>query len=246
MHDRAKIANKQSRVNRPFAGAGKIPTANRAVRSCRGLKLHHGFTLVELLVVVAIIGVLIGLMLPAINAARESGRRMACANNLKQCGLAIIGYSETLRVYPAPYVDSPSRGMFIDIFPFCEYTSVYKQYNFRYDWSNPKNKQAIDNNIAMLVCPSAPSKRDFISDYAPCTHASSNVYSVLVKSNKIKARKDYNGILAPQTKGPNTPQMVTDGLSHTFLLFEDGGRPLYFDSARQLQSGVASGSQRSA
>ncbi len=66
----------------------------------RRMNPRHGFTLVELLVVVAIIGILIALLLPAIGAARETARRLQCTNNLKQIGLAVVNYENTFGVFP--------------------------------------------------------------------------------------------------------------------------------------------------
>jgi prepilin-type N-terminal cleavage/methylation domain-containing protein/prepilin-type processing-associated H-X9-DG protein len=201
-----------------------------------------GFTLVELLVVIAIIGMLVALLLPAIQSARESGRRTSCSNNMKQVGLAYIGYAETFSAYPPPWKDSPLTGSFISIFPYCEYEPVYKEYNLQLDWNDPKNAQAVQTNIPLLVCPSAPANRNYISDYGANCEISSNVYTPLVQNKKILPRPNYYGLLAPIETGPSTPQKVTDGISHTFMLFEDGGRPASYVGSTPV-AGIATGAE---
>lgn len=96
-----------------------------------GMK-RSGFTLVELLVVIAIIGVLIGLLLPAVQAARESARRIACGNNLKQSGLAILTYESAKGVLPPQLGWSSGREggggfgtLFFHVLPHMEQGAVY-------------------------------------------------------------------------------------------------------------------------
>lgn len=93
-----------------------------------------GFTLVELLVVIAIIGVLVGLLLPAVQAAREAARRMQCANNLKQIGLAVHNYESAHRMLPGLYSHGNSAvGNFSvqsQLLPFVEQASLQDLLDF--------------------------------------------------------------------------------------------------------------------
>ena len=121
---------------------------------------RSAFTLVELLVVIAIIGILIAMLLPAVQAAREAARRSQCNNNLKQLGLALQGYHDSNGRLPfrcnsqdnfgngsnaAPQGDK--GGNFLRMLPFMEQGQLYSQFNFTYGTNN-QSVGAQNNTIA--------------------------------------------------------------------------------------------------
>jgi len=90
---------------------------------------HHNraFTLVELLVVIAIIGMLIALLLPAVQVAREAARRMQCSNHLKQIGLAVHNFHDSANALPpSNFYDFSRATVWVHIFPFLEQASLYE------------------------------------------------------------------------------------------------------------------------
>ena len=126
---------------------------------------HRGFTLIELLVVIAIIAVLIGLLLPAVQAAREAARRSQCVNNLKQIGLAMHNYHDIQGVFPhsrglsTPGPGFPATATFSGLarlLPYMEQTSAFNTINF--DWlpTDPQNSTIQGTAVAGFNCPSDP------------------------------------------------------------------------------------------
>lgn len=118
-----------------------------------------GFTLVELLVVIAIIGVLVALLLPAVQAARESARRMKCQNNLKQIALGLHNYEATFKSLPHATngcCDVTNDNWVIMLFPYIELKPLYDSmdHNGRLR-STPVNVQVAQNSKLLgLICPS--------------------------------------------------------------------------------------------
>jgi prepilin-type N-terminal cleavage/methylation domain-containing protein len=114
-----------------------------------------GFTLVELLVVIAIIGILIALLLPAVQAARAAARRMQCANNLKQIGIAIQNYiqSERGEYFPPGSPGPRTHGLFSLILPHLEEENVFKDLDLEGITHNEEHRYT---PIQTYVCPSYP------------------------------------------------------------------------------------------
>ncbi|MDG3008344.1 DUF1559 domain-containing protein [Paludisphaera mucosa] len=127
-------------------------------RPCRG------FTLIEAIVVVAVIGVLVALLLPAVQAAREAARRMGCVGNLKQLALAAAGYEHQVGCYPMgnpvrtdarfPQAVLDGHSVFVALLPFLEQKPLFDAFNFDRSINYCDNATAIATRVAVLSCPS--------------------------------------------------------------------------------------------
>ncbi len=127
------------------------------------------FTLVELLVVIAIIGVLVALLLPAVQAARDAARSMQCKSNLRQVGLALQNYADTFRTFPPGKIENglccstPSQMIWtISILPYLEQGAIYNQYNANLTVLAPENSFIRDISLSVYKCPADPVVRKSI------------------------------------------------------------------------------------
>jgi prepilin-type N-terminal cleavage/methylation domain-containing protein/prepilin-type processing-associated H-X9-DG protein len=151
-----------------------------SLKNGRSHGTRHGFTLVELLVVITIIGILIALLLPAVQAAREAARRMQCANNFKQVGLALHGYHSAVGCFPpGEFYVYPTTGGGMLCFgwstyclPYLEGDTLYGNIDFSAPWAyadttaSPgriSNLEVSATVIPTYLCPSDPAYGEKVS-----------------------------------------------------------------------------------
>jgi prepilin-type N-terminal cleavage/methylation domain-containing protein len=220
-------------------------------------RVPRAFTLVELLVVLAVIGVLAALLLPAVQAARAAARRLCCMNHLRQIGLAIHNYENAQKSLPPSYSTQPNHNILTLLLPFSEQMQTFAKVDFTKHWSNQANYDAVRNTIPMFLCPATPDRSPreadgraiYPADYATGAMIDPAVRNTLVRDGQIIARAPpnasggqgavsqhvyYRNMIVPDHHalsasshwgGPLRFSDVTDGLSNSWMFFEDAGRP---------------------
>ena len=188
------------------------------------------FTLIELLVVIAIISVLIGLLLPAVQAVRESARRVECKNHLRQIGLATHNYHSAYKQFPVLQTPVHRHAWPVALMGFMESASILERYDTRVHWNHPNNHEVVRNRVPVFLCPSTPESGLLdraggvdmaTTDYT--THA--NVTRQIINAGFISFRHNRSGLI---TNSPTAMRDVFDGLSYSLAFVEDSGRPQYF------------------
>jgi prepilin-type N-terminal cleavage/methylation domain-containing protein/prepilin-type processing-associated H-X9-DG protein len=201
---------------------------------------RRAFTLVELLVVIAIIGVLVALLLPAVQAAREAARRTQCANNIRQIGLSILNHESALRELPhsgqgltndiPPRMSFNPQSTFALVLPYIEESNAFAliDKSVPYNATNG-NKSVAKTLIPSYICPTNPLRpgpADSMGyacvDYGATIHC--NIDPETGRPNSAKITLGALGLK------PRRMSTIKDGTSHTIVIAEDAGRHEGMDS----------------
>jgi prepilin-type N-terminal cleavage/methylation domain-containing protein/prepilin-type processing-associated H-X9-DG protein len=184
-----------------------------------------GFTLVEALVAIVIIGILIALILPAVQSAREAARRAQCANNLKQIGLALQNYATAVGVFPGASLNGYSPHVFL--LPHLDQGPLYNSVNFSLTTSDSlvlpggsggsENWTAGQVKLQVLMCPDDHNTPD---DYNPLPEPAPTSYGGNYGTNGPPPFGGENGFFGYYAPRMISPGQVADGLSFTVAFSE--------------------------
>ena len=195
------------------------------------------FTLVELLVVIAIIGVLVALLLPAVQAAREAARRSQCLNNSRQIGLGILNFESAKKLLPSggegtdwtdpanPKTGFDRHSTFTQVLAYLEQAAIASQFDLKKAYNDPlapQNQQAAKGRIEAFLCPSNSIRQDDPfgyggTDFMPTVYT--DIHPQTGLRDNIASRADGALALVPARIA-----LVSDGTSNTIALAEDAGR----------------------
>jgi prepilin-type N-terminal cleavage/methylation domain-containing protein/prepilin-type processing-associated H-X9-DG protein len=212
---------------------------------------RRAFTLVELLVVIAIIGMLVSLLLPAVQSAREAARRTQCTNNLRQLALAAHNFHDTNRklpssIRPGGLTTAPRIAGLTFLLPYVEQKNVYDAYDQTTNWDSPANLPSTSKGIKSFLCPSSPQPRILDGNPQPTwignLVATGDYSPTIGVDGRLQAANlvDYAGAgMLPKNAEPRMAE-VTDGLSNTILYAESGGRPNVYRKGQRLTADVSS------
>lgn len=232
----------------------------------RRIKVRSAFTLVELMVAVALLALLAGLMLPALLAARDASRQVRCSNNLRQLGLALHQFEAARRFLPPSGLAGksltpahralgvpagPEHGWIVFLLPYLEQQSLYDRYQLAFDWRAPENLAVREQSLPGLLCPASPnpfrldsastggfSWRAAPTDYGAVSSVATSLYALGLLD--VSTYQSPEGLLRLNELSSSAD--MHDGASHQLLVAEDAGRPQkYLTRARQLVSGRTTG-----
>ncbi len=182
---------------------------------------RYGFTIIELLVAIAIIGILSGLLLPAIQQAREAARRMHCSSNLRQIGIANLNYELSFKALPPGSMDSFISG-YTAILPYFEQNAAFQKYDFSRHYTDPGNIDVLKQRIPLLLCPSMHLPRAVPE---PLSDEIGGPSSYLLHEGSKMYMRENDGMFGLMWNAPFANQQVRlgdvlDGTSHTIMVSE--------------------------